>query len=487
MADISLSFSAEGGISLDDLVGIFTGTNDPSAVGETAPIGSLFIQQNGQLYQKIGSGDTNWIKFSQGIGDVVRVDSGDTTSGYLSEKLVVNTASLDKSIGNIGAAEYISLDLANVGTSGSYTKVTTDAKGRVVSGSNPSTLSGYGITDAQPLDASLTAIAALTATGIVVQTSPTTFTTRSIDGTANEIVVTNGSGVNANPTISLPSALLTLPGTEGFIPPIGTTAQRVDVTGYTRFNASTSRLEYFDGTEWVSVDPSTGGTVTSVSLTAPSYGIQVSGSPITTSGTITLTLSNDLAAVEGLDTLGLAARTATDTWTTRSIEGTSNRISVSNGDGVTGNPSIDIDAAYVGQTSITTLGTISTGHWQGSVVGTQFGGTGRSTIGNANTILGVDTTGTTLEYKTILAGAGIGLSLTPQQIYLTNTGVLKISGTANQISASPLAGTGNVTLSLPQNIDSSATPTFAQITVAAGPTQPLQVAPRVTLTTLYRV
>ena len=38
--------------------------------------------------------------------------------------------------------------LPNVGTSGTYTKVTTDSKGRVTSGSSPTTLVGYGITDA---------------------------------------------------------------------------------------------------------------------------------------------------------------------------------------------------------------------------------------------------------------------------------------------------------------------------------------------------
>ena len=40
------------------------------------------------------------------------------------------------------------LQLTNVGTAGTYRSVTTDAKGRVISGTNPTTLSGYGITDA---------------------------------------------------------------------------------------------------------------------------------------------------------------------------------------------------------------------------------------------------------------------------------------------------------------------------------------------------
>jgi hypothetical protein len=44
-------------------------------------------------------------------------------------------------------------------TPGTYTSVTVDAYGRIQDGSSPTTLSGYGITDAQPLDATLTALA----------------------------------------------------------------------------------------------------------------------------------------------------------------------------------------------------------------------------------------------------------------------------------------------------------------------------------------
>ncbi len=105
------------------------------------------------------------------------------------------------------------------------------------------------------------------------------------------------------------------------------------------------------------------GTVTSVNITAPAAGITASGGPITTSGAITLALANDLAGLEGLSSTGLAVRTAADTWTTRTITGTSNRISVTNGNGVSGNPTIDIDTSYVGQSSIDTLGTITTGVW----------------------------------------------------------------------------------------------------------------------------
>jgi hypothetical protein len=65
-----------------------------------------------------------------------------------------------------------------------------------------------------------------------------------------------------------------------------------------------------------------------------------------------------------------------------SVVGTANRISVS-GAGV------DISAAYVGQTSITTLGTIATGVWNGTAVPIANGGTGATTAAAARTNLGV--------------------------------------------------------------------------------------------------
>jgi hypothetical protein len=55
-----------------------------------------------------------------------------------------------------------------------------------------------------------------------------------------------------------------------------------------------------------------------------------------------------------------------------SVSGTSNRITSTGGT----TPVIDIAATYVGQTSITTLGTIATGVWQGTIVSPTYGGTG---------------------------------------------------------------------------------------------------------------
>ena len=472
MADIGLSFSVENGISLDDEVGIFTGIVDPSVTGENAPLGSLFIRQNGSLYQKIGAGLTDWMRFTQGLGEAVKISATDSTAGYLTQKLLVGS-NLTKSVSNSGANETLTIDLTSVGSPGTYRSVTVDAYGRVTAGTNPTTLLGYGITDAQPLAANLTSISALTGTGFYVRTGTTTAATRQIVGTNNQITVSNANGSSGDPTLTLSSTIL-FPGTTGIRPPSGTTAQRVNTASYLRYNTSTNRMEYYNGTTWIELVASTGGTITSISAVAPSSGLTISGSPITTSGTLTFALANDLAAIEALGSTGFAVRTANDSWANRSLLGATDRITVTNGDAVLSDPVIDIASTYIGQSSISTVGTITTGTWAGSVIGTAFGGTGRSTIGSANQFLLVNTVGSGLEYKDVIAGAGISLTYNPLNVVLTNTGVRTITGTANQVMAS--STTGEVILTLPQNIAPASSPSFAQITVGADPASPLQVA-----------
>ncbi|NJO65227.1 MAG: hypothetical protein HC836_46130 [Richelia sp. RM2_1_2] len=81
------------------------------------------------------------------------------------------------------------------------------------------------------------------------------------------------------------------------------------------------------------------------------------------SGTIALTddlldyqpLDSDLTAVAGLSTTGIMVRTGTGTATTRTITGTTNRITVTNGTGVSGNPTLDIGTDVVTLTGTQTL------------------------------------------------------------------------------------------------------------------------------------
>lgn len=66
---------------------------------------------------------------------------------------------------------------------------------------------------------------------------------------------------------------------------------------------------------------------------------------------------------------------------TLDVGGTADRITVNT-------DSIDIAATYAGQNTITTVGTIGTGTWQGTAVGVAYGGTGATDAAGAKTNLG---------------------------------------------------------------------------------------------------
>lgn len=100
----------------------------------------------------------------------------------------------------------------------------------------------------------------------------------------------------------------------------------------------------------------------------------VAGAGLTKTGN---TLDVNVAANGGIeisaDALQLKSTVAGDGLTLTSgvlsIGSTTNRITVTA-------DAVDIASTYVGQTSITTLGTITTGTWNGTTIGTGYGGTG---------------------------------------------------------------------------------------------------------------
>lgn len=105
-----------------------------------------------------------------------------------------------------------------------------------------------------------------------------------------------------------------------------------------------------------------------------------SGWVVSTNGTITIGSS----AINFSQFSGAGQITAGDGLTksgnTLNVGGTTNRISVSA-------DAVDISSNYVGQSSITTLGTITTGVWNGTDVAVADGGTGASTAASARTNL----------------------------------------------------------------------------------------------------
>jgi hypothetical protein len=207
--------------------------------------------------------------------------------------------------------------------------------------------------------------------------------------------------------------------------------------------------------------------VTSVALSLPSI-FAVSGSPVTTTGTLSATLSNQNAnfifagpstgspaaptfrVLADSDIPASIARLASPTFTgtvTIPTLSLTNALSVSNGGtGATtaAGARTNLGAAESGaNSSITSLSGLTTALSVGQ------GGTGTSTTPTAGKLL-IGKSDGTYAVATLAQGATSGVTITN--------------------------GSGTITLDTAQDIRTSASPSFAQVTVAADPTQALQVA-----------
>ena len=331
----------------------------------------------------------------------------------------------------------------------------------------PTTLSGYGISDAQPLDGDLTAIAALTGTGLARKTGVNTWAL----GTILNADVDAAAAIDLSKLAALTTSRVLVSDGSGFISPFSVTSTTLgflDATSsiQTQLNGKQVSGNYvtaLTGDVTASGPGSVSATIandavtyakmqnvsalskllgrgdsgagdvqeitigsgltmtgTTLSATGGGTGDMVLASAQTNTGVktfldTTMALRNVANTFSGVFTNTI---TAARTWTLKdasgtlaftsditgtnsgtntgdqTTSGTTNRISVTNG---ATNPVIDISSGYVGQSSITTLGTITTGVWNGTTIGVANGGTGVTSIGalsiwlanSANTITSV--------------------------------------------------------------------------------------------------
>jgi len=229
-------------------------------------------------------------------------------------------------------------------------------------------------TNVQAWDADLDAVAGLSSSGLVARTGAGTAASRTLQAPAAGFTITNPAGTAGDPTFVLANDLAGLEGMAG--------------TGLAAHTASNT------WTERTITGPAAGITVTN--------GGGVAGNP-------TLALANDLAAYEGLAANGLVARTATDTAAVRTITGPANGISVTNGDGVAGNPTLALTndlsalealsttgiARRTGTDTWTASNAVTNAELQNSTitigsVATSLGGTLTAATGRGSTALNID-------------------------------------------------------------------------------------------------
>lgn len=278
----------------------------------------------------------------------------------------------------------ITLTLAAAGTAGTYTKVTTDSKGRVTSGTTLSatdipTLTAAKISDfdtqvrTSRLDqmAAPTASVSLNSQKITNLATPTADT----DAATKAYVDAARSGLDVKGSVrAATTANITLSGAQTIDGVSVIAGDRVLVKDQS--TASTNGIYVAAASTWsratdadVDAEVHAGmfAFVEEGTANADSGWVLTTNNPIVV-GSTALAFAQFSGAGQITAGAGL-----TKTGNTIDAVGTANRITVNAN-------SIDIASTYVGQTSITTLGTIATGVWNGTTIAVANGGSGATTL-----------------------------------------------------------------------------------------------------------
>lgn len=273
----------------------------------------------------------------------------------------------------------IALTLASVGTAGTYTKVTTDAKGRVTSGTTLAatdipTLTAAKISDfdTQVRTSRLDQMAAPTASVSLNNQKITGLAAPTADSDAATKVYVDSAVQGLDPKASVRAATtanITLSGTQTIdgvslavndrvlVKNQSTPAQNgiyiVAAGAWTRATDADAWNELISA--FVFVEEGTTNADNGFVSTANAGGTI----GVTDVNFVQFSGAGQITAGAGL----------TKTGNQLDVGGTTDRITVSA-------DAIDISANYVGQTSITTLGTIATGTWNATAIGVTKGGLG---------------------------------------------------------------------------------------------------------------
>ncbi|HMZ92935.1 MAG TPA: hypothetical protein PLD56_00290 [Chitinophagales bacterium] len=332
------------------------------------------------------------------------------------------------------------------------------------------------------IDSTVNALASLSTTGLIARTGSGTLATRTITAGSANLTVSNGDGVSGNPTVDIGSSVVTLTGTQTLSNKTldNTTTLTIKDNAFTivdnadttkavnlhveNVTTATTRDWFFPDSSDAFVGISTPQSISSkiftfstigntnaITIKDNSFSLQDDGdttkqavfqlSGITTATTRTLTVPN---------ASGTLALTSDLTGYVTSVSGTSNRITSTGGT----TPVIDIAATYVGQTSITTLGTIGTGTWNATAIAATVGGTGQTSYAVGD-LLYASTTTALSKLADVAAGSYLrsgGVSTAPVWSTTTlpnsaTTGDLIYASASNVYSNLAGVATGNALIS----------------------------------------
>lgn len=216
-----------------------------------------------------------------------------------------------------------------------------------------------------------------------------------------------------------------------------------------------TRMVVADNTGELGTQAIPAGSVTSVGISVPT-GFSVSSSPVTSSGTIAITYAagyqgytsteaSKLSGIEGgadvtdatnvaaagaimdgdFSSNGVMVRTAAGAYASRTITGTTNQITVTNGDGVSGNPTLSLDTTV-----------IATKHYVDSSLNTPALVSINNQSGSSYTLTSNDFNG-----KTVVIAANSGsITIEVPPSMPVGSSVLIEQGGAGQITFTPGSG-----------------------------------------------
>jgi trimeric autotransporter adhesin len=322
----------------------------------------------------------------------------------------------------------------------------------------PTTLSGYGITDA------------VTGTG-TAGTIPKLSATATI---ADSIITENASKIGIGQ--ALPDTRLHVAGTIK----IGDGSETCTVTGnggMIRYNSN--NIQYCDGANWQTLGISGSGLMSLTGDVSASGSGSVSATVTSVSGVTAANVASGAnaanAATSNSTVSTIASRDSSGVTSFKGIKidgSTSGTLTINTPAAVTSynmtfpNAAAGVANSVLASDTSGNLSWISLGSAAGNIsLSSQV--TGTLPIANGGT-----NSSTTLNNSRIMVSSGGAIveasALTNGQLLVGSTGAAPVAasltGTANQISVA--TGAGSITLSTPQNIHTSASPTFTGITLS---------------------